>query len=83
MAINGKRYWGLLAPQPAAQLVEAVKQAEAIGLEGIWTQQGPGMPFVTLAAAASVSQRLKLGTGVALAFTRSPLETAQAAMDLD
>ena len=83
MAIKGKRFWGLLAPQPAAQLIEAVKQAEALGLEGIWTQQGPGMPFVPLAAAATVSQRLKLGTGVALTFTRSPLETAQAAMDLD
>ena len=83
MATPGKRYWGLLAAQPATQLVEAVKQAEALGLEGIWTQQAPGAPFVPLAAAASVSQRLKLGTGVALTFTRSPLETAQAAMDLD
>jgi probable F420-dependent oxidoreductase len=83
MAIAKKRYWGLLAAQPAAQLIDAVKQAEALGLEGLWVQQGPGAPFVALAAAATVSQRLKLGTGVALTFTRSPLETAQAAMDLD
>jgi alkanesulfonate monooxygenase SsuD/methylene tetrahydromethanopterin reductase-like flavin-dependent oxidoreductase (luciferase family) len=30
-----------------------------------------------------VTQRVKLGTGVALAFTRSPLETALSAIDLD
>jgi alkanesulfonate monooxygenase SsuD/methylene tetrahydromethanopterin reductase-like flavin-dependent oxidoreductase (luciferase family) len=30
-----------------------------------------------------VTTRLKLGTGIALAFTRSPLETVCTALDLD
>jgi len=83
MAINGKRYWGVLAPQPAAQLVAYAKQAEAWGLEGLWGIQLPGPAFLPLATAAAGTERLKLGTGVALAFTRSPLETAMSALDLD
>src|SRR3546814_7927280 len=42
-----------------------------------------GAPFGPLCAAAASSSKLKLGAGIALAFTRSPLETACNAMDLD
>ena len=45
--------------------------------------QLPGSPFLPLATAAAATEHLKLGTGVALAFTRSPLETAMSALDLD
>jgi probable F420-dependent oxidoreductase len=83
MAITGKRYWGMLTPQPAAQLVAYAKQAEAWGLEGLWGYQLPGPAFLPLATAAAGTERLRLGTGVALAFTRSPLETAMSALDLD
>ena len=78
-----RRYWGVIPPMPSGALGEAIKQCEAIGLEGIWAIQLWGPPFVTLGAAAMASTRLKLGTGVALAFTRSPLETACAALDVD
>jgi probable F420-dependent oxidoreductase len=80
---NNRRYWGLLPTLPGAVLAQVVKEAEAIGMEGLWVPQLYGPPFITLAAAAMASQRLKLGTGVALAFTRSPLETALSAIDLD
>ena len=83
MAINGKRYWGIIPPQPAAQIIEAAKKAEAIGLDGLWGIQLPGPPFLPLATAAGGTEKLKLGTGVSLAFTRSPLETALSALDLD
>jgi probable F420-dependent oxidoreductase len=83
MATTSKRYWGVLPPRPAAQIVEFTKQAETWGLEGIWGIQLLGPPFLPLATAAAVAERLKLGTGVALAFTRSPLETATSALDLD
>ncbi len=78
-----RRYWGLLTPLPSPILAQIVKEAEAIGMEGLWSPQLYGQPFLPLTAAAMVSDRLKLGTGVALAFTRSPLETALAAIDLD
>jgi probable F420-dependent oxidoreductase len=78
-----KHYWGLLPPMPAMALAEAAKQSEALGLEGLWAIQLYGSPFPPLAGAAMVTTRLKLGTAVALAFTRSPLETACTALDLD
>jgi len=64
-------------------LVPLVQQYESAGLEGVWSSQTFGAPFIPLAAAAAVSDTLKLGTGIALAFTRSPLETALNAMDVD
>ncbi|MGH7857397.1 MAG: LLM class flavin-dependent oxidoreductase, partial [Candidatus Binatia bacterium] len=78
-----RRYWGLVTPMPAPALAEVAKQYEALGLEGLWAPQLYGPPFVPLAAAAMVTSRVKLGSGVALAFVRSPLETASAALDLD
>ena len=78
-----RRYWGVIPPLPAAALGGIAKQCEEMGLEGVWGIQLWGPPFVTLAAAAMVTTRVKLGSGVALAFTRSPLETASAALDVD
>src|SRR5260221_11867841 len=78
-----RKYWGVVPPLPAPILTEAVKQCEAIGLEGVWVPQLWSPPFLALGAAAVLSARLKLGSGVALAFVRSPLETACAALDLD
>lgn len=78
-----RRYWGVIPPMPAAALSEAAQQCEAMGLEGIWAVQLWGPPFVTLGAAAMATSRVKLGSGVALAFVRSPLETASAALDVD
>ena len=83
MEINGKQYWGILTPRPASQILEFAKQAESMGMEGLWGIQFPGPPFSPLATAAAGSGQLKLGTGVTLAFTRSPLETAVSALDLD
>lgn len=80
---NSGKIWAQLPPLPKQQLVELVEEYERAGLEGIWSSQTFGAPFVPLAAAAVASDRLKLGTGIALAFTRSPLETACNAMDLD
>ncbi len=68
---------------PREQLAATVTAYESAGLEGIWCSQTFGAPFGTLSAAAAVSSRLKLGTGIALAFVRSPLETACNIMDLD
>lgn len=78
-----RRYWSVISPMPGAALAEVAKQAEAMGLEGLFVPQLFGSPFTTLAAAAMTTTRMKLGSFVALAFVRSPLETASAAMDLD
>jgi probable F420-dependent oxidoreductase len=40
-------------------------------------------PFVTLAAAASVTRTIKLGTGVCLVIQRDPIQTAKSVASLD
>src|SRR3546814_1925562 len=76
-------YWAYIPPMPAEEIARAVRDYESAGLEGIWISQTFGAPFGPLCAAAASSSKLKLGAGIALAFTRSPLETACNAMDLD
>lgn len=78
-----KPVWAQIAPLPHEALVTAARGYEAAGVEGVWAPQLFGAPFGTLGAVASVTSRLKLGTGIALAFVRSPLETACSAIDLD
>ena len=81
--VAGKKVWAELPVLPARELVPLVQGWEAAGVEGVWAPQIFGAPFTTLAAAAAVTSRIRLGTGIALAFTRSPLETACSAIDLD
>jgi len=79
-----RRYWGIVSPQmPGNVLAQVAKQQEDAGLQGTFAAQVYGPPFIPLAAAATTTERLLLGTGIAIAFTRSPFETAMAAIDLD
>ncbi len=68
---------------PAPMLTMAAKQAEMSNIHGIFAPQVYGPPFVTLGAIASVTEQVKLGSGIAIAAARSPFETAMAAIDLD
>ena len=81
----GKRraFWAMLPVLPAAELAALAQLYEQLGFEGVFSAQVYGPPFVPLAAASTVTTRLKLGTGIAIAATRSPFETAMAALDLD
>jgi probable F420-dependent oxidoreductase len=79
-----KRFWTMLAPsRSAARVAQAAREAEERGLEGVFSIQLASNPWVPLGAAAATTSRIRLATGIALAFTRSPLETALAALDLD
>src|SRR3989475_11761263 len=76
--------WGVITPAvPPGVLAGQAKMYEQAGLEGLFAPQVYGPPFVPLAAAAAVTTRVKLASGIALAFARSPFETAMAAIDLD
>ncbi|MCH8920792.1 MAG: LLM class flavin-dependent oxidoreductase [Chloroflexi bacterium] len=84
MADKSKRYWGFVtADVPAAAVAAQAKMQEDAGLEGLMAAQLYSTPFIPLAAAATVTSRVRLLSGIALAFTRSPYETAVAAMDMD
>lgn len=78
-----RKYWGIVSPMPAPMIQAQAQQLEAMGLEGVFAPQVYGPPFIPLAVAAGATTRLKLASGIALAFTRSPFETAVAAMDMD
>ncbi|MDP3937017.1 MAG: LLM class flavin-dependent oxidoreductase [Deltaproteobacteria bacterium] len=77
------RYWNILQPLPAPILIELAKQAEAQGIHGSFAPQVYGPPFLPLAVAAGVTDRLQLASGIAIASARSPFETAMAAIDMD
>ncbi len=65
------------------QQMPAITQAiEALGFDGIWTAETAHNPFLPLTFAAEHSQRLLLGTGIAVAFPRSPTVLAHIAWDL-
>ncbi len=78
-----RRFWGTMPVLPGPMLTGTVQQMEALGFEGVFVLQIYGPPFVPLAAASTVTETLKLGTGIAIAATRSPVETAYAAIELD
>ena len=56
--------------------------AEDLGFSGLWTSETKHDSFLPLALAADRTERLSLGTSVAIAFSRSPMVTAQLAWDL-
>jgi probable F420-dependent oxidoreductase len=58
------------------------RAAEVLGFHGLWTSETKHDAFLPLAIAAGGTQRMDLGTSVAIAFSRSPMETAQTAWDL-
>lgn len=60
----------------------AAKAAEAAGFAGLWSFETSHDPFLPLALAAEHTERIELGTSIAVAFPRSPLVHAQIAWDL-
>ncbi len=58
------------------------RAAEEIGFDGLWTSETKHDSFLPLALAASNTESMRLGNSVAIAFSRSPMVTAQLAWDL-
>jgi len=71
--------WG----ETLAELADAARRAEAAGAEVIWVPELHRSATVAAAALAAATERARIGTGIALAFTRSPMITALEALDLD
>ena len=80
---ESRKFWGVLPVLPGPELSAVAQQYEELGLEGLFAIQVYGPPFVPLAAASTATSRLQLASGIAIAATRSPMETAMAAIDLD
>jgi len=62
--------------------VASAKDAEAAGYSGAWTAETNHDPFLPLLLAAEHTERIELGTSIAVAFARSPMTLANTAWDL-
>ncbi|HEX2889950.1 TIGR03617 family F420-dependent LLM class oxidoreductase [Vineibacter terrae] len=70
-------------PQDDLRNTAAVaRQAEAAGFDGLITLENRHDPFLAHAVAALATERIELGTAVAIAFPRSPMVVANACWDL-
>jgi alkanesulfonate monooxygenase SsuD/methylene tetrahydromethanopterin reductase-like flavin-dependent oxidoreductase (luciferase family) len=78
-----RNYWATILYRGDSDFLSTVGECEERRLAGVAVPQVYGPPFVPLAVAAMVTKRLQLATGIAVALTRSPFETAMAALDLD
>ncbi|MEU8079663.1 LLM class flavin-dependent oxidoreductase [Catellatospora citrea] len=71
--------WG----ESLAELTDAARRAEDAGAGVLWAPELHRSAPVTAAALAAATGRVGVGTGIALAFARSPMLTALSALDLD
>jgi probable F420-dependent oxidoreductase len=60
----------------------AAREAEAAGYDGVWSVETAHDPFFPLLLAAEATSEVELGTGIAVAFARSPMNLAMIGNDL-
>src|SRR6266571_3171580 len=77
------RYSLAIGSADAKELAAFAARAESAGFNSLWTSEMFHDPFLPLAAAATGTSRIALGTSIALAFVRSPWVIALSALDLD
>ncbi len=65
-----------------AEAGPAAQAAERAGFAGLWLTETKHNPFLGCVAALAASERLQAGSGIAVAFPRSPMVTALTAWDL-
>jgi F420-dependent oxidoreductase-like protein len=74
-------YW---AGGPPPGVVEAIAEADRLGVDSIWTAEAYGSDCLTpLAWWGASTERVKLGTAIVQMSARQPAATAMAAMTMD
>jgi probable F420-dependent oxidoreductase len=58
------------------------QMAEAVGYDGVWSAETSHDPFFPLLLGAEHTERIELGTAIAVAFARNPMTLASTAWDL-
>jgi probable F420-dependent oxidoreductase len=69
-------------PAEMRKAATAAQEAEAAGYSGAWTAETNHDPFLPLVLAAEHTQRLEIGTSIAVAFARNPMLLANIGWDL-
>ena len=70
------------AKLPLDQAAARSREFEAAGYAGLWVGETDRDPFLPLALAAEHTERIELGTSIAVAFARTPMTVANVAWDL-
>jgi probable F420-dependent oxidoreductase len=65
-----------------AHAARSAKDAEEAGYDGAWTAETSHDPFLACLLGAEHTERIEIGTSIAVAFARSPMTLAQTANDL-
>ena len=69
-------------PADLSKAAQAAKDVESAGYSGAWTAETAHDPFLPLAVAAEHTERIELGTSIAVAFARNPMLLANLGWDL-
>src|SRR3954447_26928311 len=77
MKVDGK-----LEGWQAAAVIDEARRHEQAGYDGLWSSESAHDPFLPLMLAAEHTERTALGTGIAVAFARTPMQLAYTAHDL-
>ena len=72
----------VLPQQNLNDIQASVQAAELAGYDQISTMENRHEPFMPLGIAAVSTQKIKIGTAVAIAFPRSPMVVANTCWDL-
>ncbi|MEU1515150.1 TIGR03617 family F420-dependent LLM class oxidoreductase [Streptomyces sp. NPDC005811] len=73
---------GTLSVWGASEIVTEARRHEKMGYDGLWTSEAAHDPFLPLLLAAEHTDQLEVGTAIAVAFSRSPMQLAYTAHDL-
>jgi probable F420-dependent oxidoreductase len=65
-----------------AAIAQAARGLEGVGYDGLWSAETSHDPFFPLLIAAEHTERIELGTGIAVAFARNPMTLANIGWDL-
>ena len=65
-----------------AAVIDEARRHEKAGYDGLWSSESAHDPFLPLLLAAEHTEAMELGTAIAVAFARSPMQLAYTAHDL-
>jgi probable F420-dependent oxidoreductase len=77
MKVDGK-----LGAWQAGAVIDEARRQEKAGYDGLWSSESAHDPFLPLVLAAEHTEQAELGTAIAVAFARSPMQLAYTAHDL-
>jgi probable F420-dependent oxidoreductase len=72
----------MMIPQPLGQIGDLARRAQSVGFSGLLFTEMGRAAYLNAAVASQAAPGLELSTGVAVAFPRSPFNTAATAWEL-